>query len=424
MRPAIRVDNLSKEYRIGTRKRVSDQQLREIITEGAKSMWNRLRGNGRERERAEEGSFWALKDVSFEVQPGEVVGIIGRNGAGKSTLLKVLSRIVEPTSGRAEVHGRMASLLEVGTGFHPELTGRENIYLNGSILGMSRWEIAKQFDEIVAFAGIEKFLETPVKRYSSGLYVRLGFAVAAHLSTEILLVDEVLAVGDAQFQQRCLGKLQAAATDGRTVFLVSHQMAAIRRLCSKTILMERGRLNDFGETARAIEQYLENEKTDTIADEWVDLSPASRSGTGELRFVAARLMPTQSNGLSKPEPDQPVNFRLQIYSNVDREVFSLAVTVYDLYDTKLVNADTVALGRSLVFKSGITEVDVQIAQLHLTGGRYKVGLWLANNPVVYDHVREAFVIEVTETNCGSLGRRPSCDGLVTCMFESQVVNRF
>src|SRR5256714_11108201 len=231
MQPAIRVDSLSKLYRVGARQH-GYKTLRETIVDTCTAPWRRIRQSFVPRTEANETgvrlvgeNFWALKDVSFEVQPGEVVGIIGRNGAGKSTLLKILSRITEPTSGRVELRGRVGSLLEVGTGFHPELTGRENIYMNGSILGMSRREIARKFDEIVAFAEVERFLDTSVKRYSSGMYVRLAFAVAAHLDPEILVVDEVLAVGDAEFQKKCLGKMDEVAHEkGRTVLFVSHNM--------------------------------------------------------------------------------------------------------------------------------------------------------------------------------------------------------
>src|SRR5262249_26690646 len=226
MKPAIRVENVSKHYRLGTRSRGVTHNLTESIVEGAAGLWRGL--TGRPRGDDGEDTVWALRDVSLAVQPGEVVGVIGRNGAGKSTLLKILSRITEPTTGRAVVRGRMGSLLEVGTGFHPELTGRENIYLNGSILGMSRGEIDRKFDEIVAFSEIEKFLDTPVKRYSSGMYVRLAFAVAAHLEPEILVVDEVLAVGDAAFQKKCLGKMQEAGRHGQTVVFVSHNMQAVQ----------------------------------------------------------------------------------------------------------------------------------------------------------------------------------------------------
>src|SRR5205807_47703 len=216
--------------------------------------------------------FWALKDVSFEVKQGEVVGIIGRNGAGKSTLLKILSRITEPTEGRVRIRGRVASLLEVGTGFHPELTGRENIFVNGAILGMTRAEVKRKFDEIVAFAEIEKFLDTPVKRYSSGMYVRLAFAVAAHLEPEILLVDEVLAVGDAQFQKRCLGKMHDVAHNGRTILFVSHNMAAIEQLCSGAILLKRGHLSRSNNDVRGIiRQYLMMDESGSDSSEWTNV---------------------------------------------------------------------------------------------------------------------------------------------------------
>jgi len=229
---AIRVENLSKLYHIG-RARQRHDTLRDALSAAFRRPASRA-------ARREDETLWALRDVSFEVQRGEVVGIIGRNGAGKSTLLKILSRITEPTSGRAEIHGRVGSLLEVGTGFHPELTGRENVYLNGAILGMHRTEIDRKFDEIVAFAEIEKFLDTPVKHYSSGMYVRLAFAVAAHLDPEILLVDEVLAVGDAAFQRKCLGKMDSVGKEGRTVLFVSHNMAAVTNLCDWGLLLDAG----------------------------------------------------------------------------------------------------------------------------------------------------------------------------------------
>lgn len=239
----IRVENLGKKYIIGHQKQERYLSLRDAIANGAVSLGRKLLKPSSKRivdPTLEE--FWALKDVSFEIQQGDRVGIIGRNGAGKSTLLKILSRITEPTNGRISIKGRVASLLEVGTGFHPELTGRENIYLNGAILGMSRAEIKRKFDEIVAFAEVEKFLDTPVKRYSSGMYVRLAFAVAAHLEPEILIVDEVLAVGDTQFQEKCLGKMEDVAREGRTVLFVSHNMGAIRALCKRGLLLDGGRI--------------------------------------------------------------------------------------------------------------------------------------------------------------------------------------
>jgi lipopolysaccharide transport system ATP-binding protein len=242
---AIRVENLSKQYTIGRA-----QERHDTLRDALAGVFRR-NGAGGSTE-----TFWALKDVSFEVKRGEVVGIIGRNGAGKSTLLKILSQITEPTSGRAEIHGRVGSLLEVGTGFHPELTGRENIFLNGAILGMRREEISRRFDEIVAFAEIDKFLDTPVKRYSSGMYVRLAFAVAAHLEPEILLVDEVLAVGDAAFQKKALGKMSEVVGQGRTVIFVSHNMNAISRLCARVMLVQGGGIAYDGEATAAISRYL------------------------------------------------------------------------------------------------------------------------------------------------------------------------
>ena len=249
---AIKVNNLSKLYQLGTARSTS---LRETLV----NKWNLLAG----RKESGREDFWALKDVSFEIKRGEAVGIIGKNGAGKSTLLKVLSRITEPTRGRIEIEGRIASLLEVGTGFHPELTGRENVYLNGSILGMTRREIKSKFDEIVEFSGVAKFIDTPVKFYSSGMYVRLAFAVAAHLEPEILIIDEVLAVGDAEFQKKCLGKMGEVTGQGRTVLFVSHQMAAVSALCQKGILLKGGKVVQHGPIRDTIDYYQQNMATST-----------------------------------------------------------------------------------------------------------------------------------------------------------------
>jgi lipopolysaccharide transport system ATP-binding protein len=253
---AIKVENLSKLYRIGKRERY--RALRDTLTSAMYAPFRRIRsvfGGGTPNEKAPEETIWALKDVSFEIPRGEVVGIIGRNGAGKSTLLKILSRITEPSGGYAEIRGRVGSLLEVGTGFHPELTGRENISLNGAILGMRKAEIDRNFDEIVAFAEIEKFIDTPVKHYSTGMYMRLAFAVAAHLEPEILIIDEVLAVGDAEFQKKCLGKMGEVAKGGRTVIFVSHQLNQIRRLCSQCIWLDQARLRQAGNTPAVVSAY-------------------------------------------------------------------------------------------------------------------------------------------------------------------------
>jgi lipopolysaccharide transport system ATP-binding protein len=287
---AIRVEGLGKRYTIG-KGQAGYRTLRESIMgmvyaplRGARRLVAANRNVGSEPEE----TIWALKDVSIDINRGEVVGIIGRNGAGKSTLLKILSEITEPTEGRAELHGRVGSLLEVGTGFHPELTGRENVFLNGAILGMKRAEIERKFDEIVAFAEVEKFIDTPVKHYSSGMYLRLAFAVAAHLEPEILIVDEVLAVGDAAFQKKCLGKMAGVAKEGRTVLFVSHNMPAITRLCERAILLDEGRLLQDGVSHQVVKAYLNAGLGTTAVREWRDRSKAPGGDVARLRAVRVR----------------------------------------------------------------------------------------------------------------------------------------
>jgi len=283
MKPIIKVEGLGKRYRIGAQQSPYGS-LRETLAGAVRApsrLWRRNPG-GAQR------TFWAVKNVSFEVQPGEVVGFIGRNGAGKSTLLKLLSRITEPSAGRFELYGRVGSLLEVGTGFHPELTGRENIYLNGAILGMARNEIARKFDEIVAFAEMEKFLDTPVKHYSSGMYLRLAFAVAAHLEPEILIVDEVLAVGDVRFQRKCLDKMQDVSQQGRTVLFVSHNMHAVSRLCKRAILLDEGEVLEDGPAARVVSSYLGFGLKATGEREWPNAERAPGDDVVRLRAVRVR----------------------------------------------------------------------------------------------------------------------------------------
>jgi lipopolysaccharide transport system ATP-binding protein len=288
----IRVENVSKRYRIGL-VRQHYHTLRDGIADSVRSLFYR---NGRNHQ---EDTFWALRDVSFEVKTGEVVGVIGRNGAGKSTLLKILSRITEPTSGFAEIHGRVGSLLEVGTGFHPELTGRENIYLNGAILGMRKAEIDRKFDEIVAFSEVENFIDTPVKHYSSGMHVRLAFAVAAHLEPEILIVDEVLAVGDAAFQKKCLGKMGDVAGLGRTVLFVSHNMSAIAQICKRIIFLENGRLRSDGDPSSVISSYLTSGTTACAI--WTN-AVSDISGDQKLRFISSTVLSMED------EPTTVVDF--------------------------------------------------------------------------------------------------------------------
>jgi len=316
----VRVKDVSKQYRIGAR-REAYSTLRETMTRAIRTPF---RQNGL----ANKATLWALREINFEVAPGEVLGIIGRNGAGKSTLLKILSRITEPTTGRAEIFGRIGSLLEVGTGFHPELTGRENIYLNGAILGMRRVEIAAKFDEIVAFAEIEKFLDTPVKHYSSGMYMRLAFAVAAHLEPEILLVDEVLAVGDVEFQAKCVGKMGAVAREGRTVMFVSHNIVAVQNLCKRVIWLNEGRIEDEGPTREVVKHYLTSASASAaIENIWND--PATAPGNEKVRIhrVCARPLlgpPSDPITIQTPfvlefeywnlEPDARLNLSLHLYN--------------------------------------------------------------------------------------------------------------
>jgi lipopolysaccharide transport system ATP-binding protein len=292
---AIHVDGVGKQYQIG-KTRKSKRTMREVLVDGISSPLRRLSvlfASQAVKRESEDATIWALKDVSFDIARGSVVGIIGRNGAGKSTLLKILSRITEPTEGYADIHGRVGSLLEVGTGFHQELTGRENIYLNGAILGMRSREIERKFDEIIAFAEVSKFIDTPVKHYSSGMRLRLGFAVAAHLEPEILLVDEVLAVGDARFQKKCINKMQDVGQQGRTVLFVSHNMPAITRLCERTILLDAGQLVQDGPSHEVVGHYLNAGMGTTAAREWPD--PATAPGGEVARLCAVRVRDPDQN---------------------------------------------------------------------------------------------------------------------------------
>ena len=300
MKPIIKIENISKQYQLGTRS-APYATLRETFSNVARSS-RRLFSP---KNLNEKNSVWALRDVSFEVEPGEIVGIIGRNGAGKSTLLKILARVTEPTRGRVELYGHANSLLEVGTGFHPELTGRENIFVNGAILGMRSFEIRRLFDEIVAFAEVEKFLDTAVKHYSSGMYMRLAFSVAAHLNPDILIIDEVLSVGDAQFQKKCLGKVQNIAKTGRTVLFVSHNMAAVENLCGRGVVLEKGKVIFAGDQTAAISHYLEtsNKNISVNLDENTD-----RKGSGEVRVKSIEIKDLAGNNLQMRCPGRTLTF--------------------------------------------------------------------------------------------------------------------
>ena len=409
-RTVIRADRLGKQYRIGQVR--GPRTLREDLAALARAPFRRS-------DPADDTTVWALRDVSLEVERGEVVGIIGGNGAGKSTLLKILSRIVAPTEGWAEIEGRVGSLLEAGTGFHSELTGRENVYMSGAILGMRKAEIDRKFDEIVAFADIGAFLDTPVKRYSSGMQVRLAFAVAAHLEPEVLIVDEVLAVGDAEFQKKCLGRMQdVARSDGRTVLFVSHNMDAVQRLCVRAVLLERGRSVATGPTPSIVAQYLARAESPSSAGAWIDLSNVERTGSGLARVLQARYRSEGSAAGGQPYPDGPLVVGLTIETAGECTISSLAVTVYDLQGTKLVNADTIGTGRTLRLGPGTHRLTLRIPELPLNPGVYRLGFWLAGPlGAVYDFIPNGPEVEVVALQVPGLGRAPADDGLVTCRLE-------
>lgn len=322
---AIRVEGLGKKYRIGG-KREPYSTLRDTLVDVVSSPFRRVRGLLRgESASGLDEEIWALKDINFEVKHGEVIGIIGRNGAGKSTLLKILSRITEPTTGYADVFGRVGALLEVGTGFHPELTGRENIFLNGAILGMSREEIKRKFDEIVDFAGVEKFIDTPVKHYSSGMGLRLGFAVAAHLEPEILIVDEVLAVGDAEFQKKCLGKMSEVAGEGRTVLFVSHNMAAVQSMCSRAVWLDEGHVIEEGNTDSVVSHYLNHAIESTTDQFYPDIQSAP--GNDRVRVRRMRVSPIGVDPLSPISMVTPIQLEFE-YWNLEPTLLNLSLHVY------------------------------------------------------------------------------------------------
>ncbi|NLE45725.1 MAG: ATP-binding cassette domain-containing protein [Chloroflexi bacterium] len=386
---AIRVDGLSKQYRIGRRQERHDT-LRDAIVAGAKSFGRR------DRDGSTDDTLWALKDVSFEVKRGEVVGVIGRNGAGKSTLLKILSRITEPTAGRAEIHGRVGSLLEVGTGFHLELTGRENIYLNGAILGMRRVEIERKFDEIVAFAEIEKFLDTPVKRYSSGMYVRLAFAVAAHLEPEILLVNEVLAVGDAQFQKKCLGKMGEVAKKGRTVLFVSHNMTAIMALCSRSLLVDAGRIARNGESHDVVQTYLENFQI--VSAQRNLRERQDRDGDGVIR-VTSLCFGTSNNpqsGFWMTGQDSIVDIGYECCGGRTCRNIEIALGIRKFDQTRLLYLGSKVVRQDLEYVTGAGSSSCAIRRLPLEPGRYLVNVELKQNGIIADHVESAGVVDVAD----------------------------
>ncbi|HUM46889.1 MAG TPA: ABC transporter ATP-binding protein [Chitinophagales bacterium] len=381
MENAITAIHLSKKYHIGKKRSSS---FRETVGEGMSSIFS--------RQKNEVSEFLALDDVSFEVKPGEVVGIIGKNGAGKSTLLKILSRITPPTTGRVEIQGRVSSLLEVGTGFHPELTGRENIFMNGAILGMKRAEIKSKFDEIVAFSGIETFIDTPVKRYSSGMYVRLAFAVAAHLEPEILIVDEVLAVGDAEFQKKCLGKMKdVSEQDGRTVLFVSHNMAAIAEMCRKGFLLSNGKIEFDGNVQEMIATYLE---------QIIQLPAKDKpSASSELAFAAATALNENGAVSSQFDFNEPILVKMDFVNRSVKSAINIGLAVRDATGKKLFT--TVFLKQNLVV--GNHMVQVRIPAKTLLQGYYTADIAIFDHHEAYDYLEHRINLIITDTD-SSLSR--------------------
>lgn len=393
MKAAVHVENLGKEYIVGGAEQFYSS-FREMLAGAFTAPWRKyrqLKGDVNEREK-----FWALRNVDFDVQPGEVIGIIGRNGAGKSTLLKLLSRITFPTEGRIEIIGRLASLLEVGTGFHPELTGRENILLNGTILGMTRHEINTRFQDIVNFADIEKFVDTPVKRYSSGMYVRLAFSVAAHLNTDILLVDEVLAVGDLDFQRKCLGKMQDVAQRGRTVLFVSHNLAAIKTLCERTIFLDDGKIIKQGSTEEIVKMYLDFNVTKSMSPAVpLDNAPRVKGGT-RIRLVRAKITNTQEKETNSfaiwetvkvdfvvQNPSTPIDATFWILIRSQDGIVVLSAKQHDMMSV-------------VQLQQGETELSVTITPNGLMPGVYSVaiGAYDSDRRKVLDWVDDAIRFEI------------------------------
>lgn len=418
---AIKVENLSKLYRIGEPANRSDTLAGALFAalRAPVDNFRRLRRLTKfDSGKSADDVLWALRDVSFEVKRGQVVGIIGRNGAGKSTLLKVLSRITEPTCGRVVIRGRVGSLLEVGTGFHPELTGRENIYMNGSILGMSKKEIDNKFDEIVDFSGVEKFLDTPVKRYSSGMTVRLAFAVAAHLNPEILIVDEVLAVGDAEFQEKCLGKMESVSRgEGKTVLFVSHNMGAIRKLCSRVILLRQGRLVSDGDANATIAAYLTN--LDRGASDPFNNNP-DRSGNGRAAFISASVIGPHGQPTTRVTAGLPVTLVFR-YRNPNRiRNLDCLLTIFNSNGLPVSHLST-RLFKEPIEYSEEGALSCRIPKLPLPPGRYRVAAALQEGGINCDLIPNILVFDVDGSVFFSSGLTPDpryCSMLVEHSWTS------
>ena len=414
MTAAIKVHNLSKRYRLGAAP-VGSFNLSEAIKRSVKNFGSKFKQLFNPMASASDYGFWALKDIDFEVQTGEVLGVIGRNGAGKSTLLKILSRITEPTTGHIEIRGRMGSLLEVGAGFHPELTGRENVYLNGSILGMTRAEIRKKFDAIVAFSECEDFLDTPVKRYSSGMFVRLAFAVAAHLEPEIMVVDEVLAVGDATFQKRCIDRMTELAHQGRTILFVSHNMQLFPQFCQRAIVLQRGQLIKAGPAGEVTRYYMDRLLADTRTG---DLSDKSHTGCGRARFVRAGIVDTEGRVLSQfvSGDDFIVRMELDVKKPVDD--VSLAVVVQSLFGTRVITSWNREVNFKTDLRPGRQAYECRFQNVRLRPGHtVMVNLWSAEHHDVIDAVDNAVAIDVVGSERDKNLSTASEQGVFVCDYE-------
>ncbi len=392
---AVEVDGIGKKYALGEREQYV--ALRDVIANATSRVVRRSKSDATGPPRAR----WALDDVSLTVAPGEVVGLVGRNGAGKSTLLKLISSITRPTRGSITVRGRVGTLLEVGSGFHPELTGAENIFLNGAILGMRRDEIRASFDEIVEFSGVSAHLDTPVKRYSTGMYMRLAFAVAAHLDTEVLLVDEVLAVGDAEFQRKCVGRMrELSQTKGRAVLFVSHNDAAIRQLCPRSVWLKDGVVHMDGDSDEVLTNYLDEQFKESRLSTWLDLEAGSRTGSGEARFTQARIDVDGRPDARTVAPGDRLTVRLRIEASEPVQCGNVAFYLSTLGGTKVVSAGTGPEDDIIELAAGTTEIEITVDALNLNPGRYSGSLWLARPTGarrkfgLYDHLEAVLDIVV------------------------------
>ncbi|WP_221409648.1 ABC transporter ATP-binding protein [Pseudochryseolinea flava] len=393
MKPILEIQNIGKRFTIG-HEQGPYLSFRDKITDLFKA------------SKSKKENFWALDDVSFDVQPGEAVGIIGRNGAGKSTLLKVLSKITPPTRGRIISRGRMASLLEVGTGFHQELTGRENIFLNGSILGMRKKEIVSKFDEIVDFSGVEQFLDTPLKHYSSGMQLRLAFAVAAFLEPEILIIDEVLAVGDAEFQKKCMGKMnEVNKAEGRTILLVSHDMAAITNICSRAILLEKGNIKMQGSASDVVQQYLLQASKYTSSG---IISAENASGTKAVKFTEIKLFQSENaekRYVNSIATSGNVGFEVTLENDLPHHVKTyIAITVFDNRGNKLFTLDNLYTNQPLTLHTGRQTVVCVLQDLPLLPSHYFVNLWCSDGYETFHTVENAFKFEVEKSDVFQTGK--------------------